>query len=119
MTIRQTTRNVLRRAQSEATQALASIATKYGLNVKATPEYTSAYETSMKVVVAIPPYKERARDDRKIVVIKKRNPHRPGSKRAAMFEALKQSATVAEFRTKGYYPSYLTWAAKSSLIKLR
>lgn len=139
MTVRQTTRSLLRRAQAESARALAGIASKYGLKVKAIPEATSAYETTMKVVVAVPTYKSQARakagdkdgDARKIVVISKRNPHRPGTKAAKSFEALKKSATLDEFRIKaarspgGYYPSwYAAWAARShggkpALIKLR
>lgn len=130
MTIRQTTRSVLRRAQAETTDALDGIAKKYGLKVKAIPESTSAYETTLKVVVAVPTYNEPVKDDRKIVVIAKQNPHRKGSKTARTFEVMKRSATVAEFRTKvaksagKLYPSYVSWAAKPhggkpALIRLR
>jgi hypothetical protein len=132
MTVRQTTRSLLRRAQAESSHALAGIATKYGLKVTATPEAThSAYETAMKVVVAMPTYRSPAiKSDRKIVFIARRNPHLPGSKSAATFEALRRSSTVAEFRARAVksagkvYPWYVNWAAKPrgdkpALIKLR
>lgn len=132
MTIRQTTRGLLRRAQAEAAHALAGIATKYGLNVKAIPEATSAYESTMKVVVAVPTYNEPAtrKDGRKIVLIAKTNPHRKGSKTARTFELMKRSATVAEFRARAQraqgmvYPSYVAWASKPhggkpALIRLK
>lgn len=130
MTIRQATRNVLSVAQKEVLLAINNIASKYGLKVKAVPQYNSRYEAAMKVVVAIPKYDERLADERKIVLLTKQNPHQPGSRRAATFEAMKRSATVADFRARvaksagRLYPSYVAWAAQPhgdnpALIELR
>lgn len=61
---------------------------------------------------------ESKSDTRKITVLKKENPYREGSARAASFEALKGAKTVDEYKAAGGAVKYISRWDSEGIIKL-
>jgi hypothetical protein len=61
---------------------------------------------------------ERGPDVRKITVLKKENPYREGSNRAASFDALKGAKTVDDYKTAGGAVKYISRWESEGIIKL-
>lgn len=61
---------------------------------------------------------EAGPDTRKITILKKENPYRPDSNRAASFDALKGAKTAEDYKTAGGKAKYLSRWADEGIIKL-
>lgn len=61
---------------------------------------------------------EAGPDTRKITILKKENPYREGSNRAAAFDALKGAKTVEDYIGNGGKKKYLSRWAEDGIIKL-
>lgn len=62
--------------------------------------------------------REAGPDTRKIAILKKENPYREGSNRAASFDALKGAKTAQDYKDAGGKAKYLSRWAEDGIIKL-
>jgi hypothetical protein len=62
---------------------------------------------------------EAGPDTRKLTILKKENPYREGSNRAASFDALKGAKTVEDYKTAGGKVKYITRWIEEELISVK